>query len=106
MKLRGSALDGWLCAAQCGPFLAGGDGGAKVATASEVVYECDHTFLNINMANASVDEVSEIMGHVTCGRVERASKPGSWLTGDVSNKIPPQLPTLESEDQKKRLETL
>ena len=57
LKLRDSALDGWLCAAQCGPLLAGGDGGATIATASEVFCECDHVFLKHVLTIASVVKV-------------------------------------------------
>lgn len=69
LKLRGSARDGWLCAAHCGPLLAGGDGGAAFATSSEDFCECNHTFLKHNVAIVSVVEEAEIMTRITCGGV-------------------------------------
>ena len=62
LKLTGSALDGWLCAAQCGPLLAGGDGGATMATTSDVFYECDHIFLKHLLTIACVVKV---FGNIT-----------------------------------------
>jgi hypothetical protein len=90
LKLRGSAPDGWLCAAQCGPLLAGGDGGAIIATTSDVFCEYDHTFLNVVTAIASVDEVSEIAKKITCKRVQRASESGflaRLLTDERNNAL-------------------
>jgi hypothetical protein len=45
LKLRGSAPDGWLCAAHCGPPLAGGDGVTTIATTSGSVRKYNCTFL-------------------------------------------------------------
>lgn len=69
LRLRGSALDGWLCAAHCGPLLASGDGGATIATASGVFRECDYNILKHIEADTSAVEESEIMSCITCDRV-------------------------------------
>lgn len=76
MKLRGSARDGWLCAAHCGPPLAGGDGGATIATTFKGFCECDHTFLKHIVAIVSVVNDSEFTACITCARARKASDSG------------------------------
>lgn len=53
-------LGDWLSAAHCGPPLAGGEGGAMVASTSKDFREYDHTFLKHIRAVTCVVKESEI----------------------------------------------